>query len=298
MKMKLDQLLAQNRILIHDGATGTFLQQLGLPLHHAPETWVLENPAAVFAAAEAYVNAGADIILTCTFGGTSARLQENGLADHAHEINQRAAQLANEAAQGRALVAGSIGPLGRLPLILGGMTYAEAVDQFAAQAQALVLGGVEAFQIESFSDLQEIQAAIEGARQVSNLPILASMSFDTQGKTLTGITPTAAAKELTRLGANVIGANCGYGPWDMASLLREMHNAVPTALLLAKPNAGIPELINGTAKYTLEPARFALLGRDWVRAGARIVGGCCGSTPKYTQALRNELLSQKKTAPG
>lgn len=294
--MKLDELVAQNRVLIHDGATGTFLQQLGLPIHQAPESWVLENPAAVFAAAEAYVNAGADIILTCTFGGTSARLQDalRGLAAHAYEINQRAAQLAAEAAKGRALVAGSMGPLGRLQLLLGGITYAEAVDQFAAQAQALALGGVEAFQIESFSDVQEIQAAIEGVRQVSNLPIIASMSFDTKGKTLTGITPTVAAKELTRLGASVVGANCGHGPWDMASILREMHAAAPSALLLAKPNAGIPELIDGAPTYTIEPARFALLGRDWVRAGARIVGGCCGSTPQIVQALRGELLSRKK----
>ncbi len=292
--MKLDELLAQNRVLIHDGATGTFLQQFGLPMHQAPESWVLENPAAIFAAAEAYVNAGSDIILTCSFGGTSARLQENKLADHAHEINRNAAQIAKEAAKDRALVAGSIGPLGRLQLILGGMTYAEAVDQFAVQAESLAFGGVDAFQVESFSDLQEIQAAIEGVRQVSNLPIIASMSFETQGKTLTGITPTVAAKELARLGASVIGANCGHGPWDMASIIREMHNAVPTAYLLAKPNAGIPELIGGTPSYTIEPARFALLGRDWVRAGARIVGGCCGSTPKFIQALRNELFARQK----
>lgn len=292
--MKLDELLAQNRVLIHDGATGTFLQQFGLPLHQAPEAWVLENPAAVFAAAEAYVNAGADLVLTCTFGGTQARLQETKLADHAHEINLNAAQIAKEAAKDRALVAGSIGPLGRLQLILGGMTYTEAVDQFAAQAESLAFGGVDAFQIESFSDLQEIQAAIEGVRQVSDLPIIASMSFDTQGKTLTGITPTVAAKELSRLGASVIGANCGHGPWDMASIIRAMHTAVPTAILLAKPNAGIPELIDGSPSYAIEPARFALLGRDWVRAGARIVGGCCGSTPKFIQALRNELFARQK----
>lgn len=170
------------------------------------------------------------------------------------------------------------------------MSYAEAVDQFAAQAQALAIGGVDLFQVESFSDLQEIQAAMEGVRQVSPLPILASMSFDTQGKTLVGITPTLAAKELSRLGAQGVGANCGHGPWDMASILQEMRAAMPHAILLAKPNAGIPELVDGKPTYALEPARFALLARDWVRAGARIIGGCCGSTPEYIRALRAEIV--------
>ncbi len=143
--MTLEKLLAQNRIIFHDGATGTLLQQLGLPLYQAPESWVLENPSAVFAAAEAYVNAGAQMILTCTFGGTPFRLRDAGLELKAYEINSRAAQLAKEAAKGRALVLGSIGPLGRLQLTLGGLSYADAVDQFAAQAQALLLGGVDLF---------------------------------------------------------------------------------------------------------------------------------------------------------
>ncbi len=221
MPRTLAGLLAQNHLVVYDGATGTLLQQFGLPMHRAPESWVLDEPAYVFTAAEAYVNAGSDIILTCTFGGTAARLQNGGLESQAYEINERAAQLAKEAARGRALVAGSIGPLGRLQLSIGGMTYAEAVDQFAAQAHALALGGVDLFQIESMSDLQETQAAIEGVRQVSNLPVFATMSFDTQGKTLLGITPTVAAKELERLGVNAIGANCGHGPWDVAGIMRE-----------------------------------------------------------------------------
>lgn len=292
MPNKFEELLAQNRIIIHDGATGTFLQQLGLPLHQVPETWVLENPAMIYTAAEAYVNAGADMILTCTFGGTEARLREAGLEAQMLEINQRAAQLAQEASRGRALVAGSIGPLGRMQLTLGGMSYAEAVDQFAAQAHALSLGGVDLFQIESFSDLQEIQAAIEGVRQVSSLPIIASMSFDTQGKTLLGITPMLAAKELARLGVNAIGANCGKGPWEVAGILREMHAAAPGTLLLAKPNAGVPQIVDGVPTYPVDPARFALFARDWVRAGARIIGACCGSTPKHIEALRAQLLGK------
>ena len=207
MPLSFDELLAQKKIILLDGATGTLLQQFGLPLRQAPESWVLDNPAAIVRAAQAYVDAGSDIVLTCTFGGTMARLRDNGLEAHAFGINQRAAQLAKQAAGNRARVAGSIGPLGRLQLVIGGMSYAEAVDEFAAQAHALALGGVDQFEIESFSDLQEIAAAIEGVRQISSLPICATMSFDTRGKTMTGISPTLAAKELTRLGVNALGAN-------------------------------------------------------------------------------------------
>jgi len=293
MPPTFDNLFDHHRLVLLDGATGTLLQEFGLQLSQSPESWVLENPVAVYTVAEAYVNAGSDIILTCTFGGTTARLQDSQLSDRAFEINQSAAKLARDASHGRALVAGSIGPLGRLQLVLGGMNYTEAVDQFAAQAQALVMGGVDLFEIESFSDLQEIQAAIEGVRQVSKLPIFATMSFDSQGKTLTGIAPYAAAKTLAGLDVTAIGANCGRGPWDMAGIIREMAEAVPGMLLIAKPNAGLPELVDGKPSYPVEPAKFAQLARDWIRAGARIVGGCCGSTPKHIEAIRAEIRGKK-----
>ena len=292
MPLSFDELLAQKKIILLDGATGTLLQQFGLPLRQAPESWVLDNPAAIVRAAQAYIDAGSDIVLTCTFGGTTARLRDNGLEAHAFGINQRAAQLAKQAAGNRARVAGSIGPLGRLQLVIGGMSYAEAVDEFAAQAHALALGGVDQFEIESFSDLQEIAAAIEGVRQISALPICATMSFDTRGKTMTGISPTLAAKELTRLGVNALGANCGRGPWDVADIIAEMRRAEPNAILIAKPNAGIPELRDGKASYNIDPAQFAKLARDWQHAGARIMGGCCGSAPEHIHALRDARFAQ------
>lgn len=290
--LTLAELLAQNRPVVHDGATGTFLQQLGLPLNTAPETWVLENGALIFSAAEAYVNAGAQIILTCTFGGTEFRLRRARLDKHAETINRTAAQLAKEAAHGRAFVAGSLGPLGTVALKLGEIGYAEAVDQFAAQAHALAAGGADLFQIESMSDMQEMQAAIEGVRQVSPLPIFATLSFDSQGKTLLGITPTFAAKELAQLGCNAIGANCGHGVWDVAGIIREMRAAVANAVLIAKPNAGIPETRAGKLVYPVEPAKFAQFAREWVRAGAKIIGGCCGTTPEYIAAVRQEFESK------
>jgi len=291
----IHDLLAQHRPILYDGATGTLLQQFGLPIGTAPETWVLEQPALVFAAAEAYVNVGAQIILTCTFGGTAARLRDAGLEDQAREVNQRAAQLAKEAARGRALVAGSIGPIGNLPLALIAMSYTEAVHQFADQARALAEGGVDLLQIESMSDLRETQAAIQGARSETDLPIFATMSFDTNGKTSVGVTPAQAAQELTRLGVTALGANCGHGPWDIAAILREMRDAVANAMLIAKPNAGTPMLSKDKAVYPVDPAHFALLARDWVRAGAKIIGGCCGTTPEYIAAIRAEIGEPKPT---
>ncbi len=295
MAKTLTELLAQKTPIFYDGATGTFLQEMGLPMRQAPESWVLEQPANVYAAAEAYVNAGAQIILTCTFGGTALRLLDAGLDARAYEINHRAAELARQAANGRALIAGSMGPIGRMPLALGAVTYAEAVDQFADQARALAEGGVDLFSIESMSDIAEMMAAIEGARRAVDLPIFATMSFDTNGKTLLGITPTYAAIELTKAGVAAFGANCGRGPEDVAAILQEMRSAAYGAILIAKPNAGIPEIRAGKAVYSTSPARMALFAREWVRSGARIIGGCCGTTPQYIAAIREALGG--KSAP-
>ena len=296
MPQTLDQLLTQNRPILYDGATGTFLRKLGLPRGAAPETWVLNNAAIVFSAAEAYVNAGSQMILTCTFGGTEFRLREMGLHLQAYEINRRAAQLAKEAARGRALIVGDIGPLGYLALSLGMLSNADAVAQFTAQAHALAEGGVDLFHIETMSDVKEMQAAIQGVRQASTLPIFVTLSFDTQGKTLTGLTPAHAAQELTRWHVDAIGANCGNGPWEMASILREMRSVAPETALIAKPNAGPPEYRANETAYPVDPARFALLAREWVRADAKIIGGCCGTTPEYIAAINAELGNIKPAA--
>jgi len=285
----LDELWTQNRPIVYDGATGTFLRKLGLPRGVAPETWVLDNAALVFAAAEAYVNSGAQMILTCTFGGTAFRLRDAGLETRAYEINRQAAQLAKQAARQRALVVGDIGPLGYLAVTLGALSYTDAVREFAAQAQALADGGVDLFHIETMSDPKEVRAAIQGVRQVSALPIFVTWSFDQQGKTLTGVTPAQAAQELARAPVNAIGANCGKGPWEMANILRELHRAAPELPLIAKPNAGTPEQRGAEIVYPVDPARFALLARDWIRANAKIIGGCCGATPEYITALNAEL---------
>lgn len=289
MTMTFDQLITQNRPILYDGATGTWLRQLGLPHGVAPERWVLDNAAMVFAAAEAYVNAGAQMILTCTFGGTAFRLRDAGLERRAYEINRLAAQIAKQAARDCALVVGDIGPLGYLPLTLGTISYHEAVDQFAEQARALVDGGVNLFHIETVNDVKELHAAVTGIRRVSSLPILVTWSFSEQGKTLTGITPAQAARETMQFDVAAIGTNCGNGPWHTTSILREMQRAAPHLPLIAKPNAGLPEHRGGALVYPVDAARFALLAREWIRADAKIIGGCCGTTPEYIATLRAEL---------
>jgi 5-methyltetrahydrofolate--homocysteine methyltransferase len=292
MDKSVRDLLGQRAPIIYDGATGTFLQQLGMHVRQSPEAMVLEQPTLVLTAAEAYVNAGSQIILTCTFGGTAVRLLEAGLDARAYEINVRAAQLAKQAAGDRAFVAGSIGPLGKLPLAFGALTYPDAVDQFADQARALVDGGVDLIAIESMSDLQEIVAAIEGVRRITKLPVFASMSFDTNGRTLLGITPTLAARELLMKGVDAVGANCGHGPEDVAGIIREMRQSARDMVLIAKPNAGIPEVRPEGIIYPNDPVRFANYAREWVRAGANIIGGCCGSTPKHIATVKEAIAPQ------
>jgi 5-methyltetrahydrofolate--homocysteine methyltransferase len=289
MSPSLRELFAQNRPILCDGATGSFLRQLGLPKDVAPEAWVIENAAMVYSTAEAYVKAGAQIILTCTFGATAFRLIGAGLEAQSAEINRSAAHLAREAAHGNALVAGDIGPLGYLALSLGAITYTEAIAQFAEQAHELATSDVDLFHIESMSDLQEMRAAITGVRQVSELPIFVTLSFDSSGKTLLGVTPAQAAKELASWHVDAVGANCGNGPWEMPGILQEMRAVLVDTPLIAKPNAGMPEHRKEGLVYPVDPLTFAVHAREWVRGGAKVVGGCCGTTPEYIAAIRSEL---------
>ncbi len=283
--LNLTDLLSKKTPIVYDGATGTLLQRFGLPIGTAPEQWVLDNPGSVYAAAEAYVNAGSQIILTCTFGGTAFRLAASGLDARADEINRHAVELARSAAGTRALVAGSMGPLGVLALTMGSLTYAEAVEQFSLQAHALANAGVDFLQIESMSDLQEVHAAVQGAREATDLPIAVTMSFDSGGRTLVGVTPLLAARDLVALDLVAFGANCGSGPENVAAILEDMRFAAPGAVLIAKPNAGIPTVIDGQAIYSMSPRPFAVFAREWVRTGARIIGGCCGTTPDYIREI-------------
>jgi 5-methyltetrahydrofolate--homocysteine methyltransferase len=273
-------------ILVADGATGTMLQKAGLPPGAAPERWNLENPDAVRALYKAYIDAGADMILTNTFGGAPARLERDNLHEQVHAVNLAAAQLAREIVGDRALVIGDIGPTGKLLEPLGTLSYADAVSGFAAQAAALAEGGADAILIETMSDLNEAIAAIEGVRQVTDLPILATMSFDTKGRTMMGVKPEKAAQTLWATGVAVIGANCGRTLSETLDAVLKMRAAVPEAVLMAKPNAGLPHAEGGDLVYDVTPEIMAEYAQRFVtEAGVKIFGGCCGSTPEHIRAV-------------
>ncbi len=280
------QHLAQGHILIADGATGTMLQSLGLPVGIAPELWNVEQPDHVRSLYRAYMDAGSQIILTNTFGGSRIKLDRaGGLGERAVELNRAAAELARLEAETQAFVAGDIGPTGELMEPYGDLSYEEAVSAFAQQAGALAQGGVDVIWVETMSDLSEAQAAIEGAKQVTNLPILCSLSFTTSGRTMMGVRPGQAAQALWPLGLLAIGANCGEGLDVISPVLTEMRATLGTVPLIAKPNAGLPHLEDGQTVFDLGPTEFATRVSQFIQLGAQIIGGCCGSSPQHIAAI-------------
>ncbi len=286
---KIQEFLSKKRVVVTDGATGTMLQKAGLPAGAPSELWVLENPDGIRNLHRGYLEAGSDAILTDTFGGTRIKLDNNRLGEKVVEINRRAAQLAKEMAGDKALVFGDIGPTGKILEPLGPLTYAEAVNSFAEQAQALAEGGVDAFVVETMSDLNEAKAAIEGVRQVSDLFLVATMSFDTRGRTMMGVKPGLAARELLALGVNVIGANCGRTLEETLTAIKEMRQTAAEVVLWAKPNAGLPHMEGGDTVYDVTPEVMAEYALKFDAEGVRFFGGCCGSTPAHITAAAQAL---------
>ena len=285
--------LQTNDVLIADGATGTNLQAVGLQPGVSPEEWVFDQPDKILALHQAWVAAGSDIILTCTFGGTRVRMRESKYADRAPELNKRAAGLACEAADARAgvLVAGSIGPTGQLLKPFGPLTLAEAQATFAEQAQALAAGGVDLLVIETQFALEEATAAIEGARSVCELPIVISFSFDRGVRTMMGVKPSQVAATFKSMGVVAIGANCGTTLENMQKIVEEYAAANSGLIIWAKPSAGLPVTKDGTPVYEVTPEQMGEGARRNVQAGARIVGGCCGSTPAHIAAIARAAKS-------
>jgi 5-methyltetrahydrofolate--homocysteine methyltransferase len=286
-------LLAVPGPILADGAMGTMLFEAGLVSGDSPERWNVERPDVIRGIHRAYREAGSRILLTNTFGGNRFRLALHGLDARVVELNEAAARLAGEvgrAAGREAVVAGDIGPSGGILAPLGELERADAVKGFAEQAAALRAGGVDVFWIETMSALEEVETAVEGLRQAApGVPIVVTMSFDTHGHTMMGVSPEHAAKELTALGAAAIGGNCGLGPAELLPAMAAMRIAAPDAVLVAKPNAGLPVLEDGRAVYRGSPAEMADYARRLVAAGVRIVGGCCGSTPEHLRAMAAAL---------
>lgn len=291
MKTTFNALLSAGQPVIADGGMGTMLFAAGLARGETPELWNVEQPDAVRAIHRSYIAAGAQIILTNTFGGNRYRLAE--AADRVAELNRAGAALARaeaDDAPAPVLVAGSMGPTGLLMEPIGPLTPAQAESAFAEQVAALAAGGVDVLWIETMSDLEEVRAAIAGARAVApDLPLVATMTFDTKGRTMMGVRPETAVSALTELGVVALGGNCGNGPEEIESVIARMHSASPDAVLVAKANAGLPKIVDGQPVYDATPAvmgAYALRVRD---QGARIIGACCGSTPAHVQAIAESL---------
>ncbi|RME08275.1 MAG: betaine--homocysteine S-methyltransferase [Anaerolineae bacterium] len=287
------QLLQRNEPILLDGAMGTMLMAAGLTQGDPPEEWNVLHPDRVQAIHQAYVDAGSRLILTNSFGGTRFRLEMHNLQDRVYELNKAAAENARavaDAAPHTVVVAGSMGPTGQLFEPMGLLTFEEAKEAFAEQARGLADGGVDVFWVETMSDLDEVRAAVEGARSVSDLPIVATMSFDTHGHTMMGVSPQKAAEVLSQLDVVALGANCGTGSDELEKAIAAMHEAFPDLILVAKANAGIPQVARGgQVSYTGTPevmAEYALHVRD---LGARLIGACCGSTPEHIRAMAEAL---------
>jgi 5-methyltetrahydrofolate--homocysteine methyltransferase len=295
--MKLEDLLQSNEPVIADGGMGTMLINLGLVQGNAPELWNVERPENIRQVQRGYIEAGAQIILTNSFGGSRLRLERHGCADRAGELNRAAALLSRKeaaAADHPVVVAGSMGPLGEFFEPMGSLTLEAATEIFAQQASALASGGVDIFWIETMSDLNEVEAAVAGCRRADpRLPVVATMTFDTKGRTMMGITPEEAAKALAELGVLALGANCGNGPREIETVIAKIHGKNPEAILVAKANAGLPHLEQGRAVYDVTPNDMAEYARRVWENGARIVGACCGSTPAHIRAISHAL---KETA--
>jgi len=289
------ELLDKKKVLVSDGALGTELAARGLAAGTAPESWNLERPDEVRAVTAAYVAAGSDIVLTNTFGGSRPKLGKAGLADRLAEVNRRGAELSREAAGGKALVFASIGPTGEFIQPLGTLSEDQVIAFFAEQVAALAAGGADGFVIETMIDLGEAKAALKAARDNAALPVVACMTFEKGAAgyaTIMGVTPERAAEELTAAGADAVGANCGAGIDNVIEIVRLMKGA-SSLPLWAKPNAGLPELVKGRTVFRETPGQMAARAGQLVEAGARIVGGCCGTTPEHIEALKASLAGSQ-----
>ena len=283
----LVDLLQRKGVILGDGAMGTMLHLAGLT-DGAPERWNVERPDVVSSIYRAYVAAGSDFISTNTFGGTRNRLALDGLADRVAELNEAGARLAREAA-GERLVAGSMGPTGELMEPLGLLTPAAAVESFAEQAVALKAGGADFALIETMSALEEVQQAVEGARSAS-LPVVVTMTFDTNFHTMMGVKPAKAVETISGWGVEVIGANCGNGPAEIVRIMSEMAAAKPDGVvLMAKSNAGMPRWKDDRITYGGTPEVMVDYARQVREIGVRVIGACCGSTPEHIALMRQAL---------
>lgn len=278
--------IRSGKILIADGATGTNLQQRGLPPGQPGELFVLQNPQAVEELAQEFISAGAQIVLTCTFGGNRIRLRRGGLEEQWERINRRAVELAQRAAQGsEVLIAGSMGPSGEMMQPYGTLSEAEVFESFAEQARLLSESGVDLLVLETFYDLSEARAAVEGVRSASDLPLVLSFSYDRGRKTMMGVSPAQMARAAEGWPVDVLGINCGRSLEDNLANLIALREVTRLPIWF-KPNAGLPVSDErGGVSYSVQPQDMAAAIAHWLTSGAQVIGGCCGTSSAHLQAI-------------
>ncbi len=289
---KFEQLLSESKTILLDGAMGTMLMSKGMEAGQAPEKMNLDHPEIVQEIHRAYIEAGSNVILTNTFGANRFRLMRHKLDDRVREINQTAARLARQVADEfpNVIVAGSMGPTGELMAPLGKLSFEDAVQAFAEQAAGLSSGGVDVIWIETMADLQEVKAAVQGTRSVTRLPIVVTMTFESRGRTMMGVTPEQLVRLAGELELSAVGANCGKGPQELEAVIERMHKAGCQIPIIAKANAGIPKLIEGKVIYDGSPEIMAEHARVVNQSGATLIGACCGSSPDHIREMRRALF--------
>jgi len=286
--MKIVEAVKSGRVLVSDGAWGTFLQQKGLKPGECPELWNVERPDDIRAIAQSYIDAGSDMVETNSFGGTCFKLEHYGLEGRVSEISEAAARLSREAA-GDLWVIASIGPTGKM-LLMGDVTEEELYNGFKEQAVALEKGGADAICIETMSALDEATLAVKAAKENTDCEVIVTFTFEQtvngDYRTMMGVSPEQAAKEMLEAGADIIGTNCGNGIERMIDIVKALRAAAPDTPILVHANAGLPKSIDGVDVFPESPAEMAGKIPALIAAGANIVGGCCGTTPEHIKAMK------------
>src|SRR3954468_9343218 len=281
--------IAGAAVLVADGATGTNYQRMGIEPGIAPEEWVVDEPAKVQELHRRFVEAGSQLVLTCSFGASSLRLADEALHGRAVEVNRRAAELARAIVREDVLVAGSIGPTGHLTDPLGPLTRDLAVATFGEQARALADGGVDLLVLETFFSLDEGLWAVEGVQAQTDLPLVVSYSFDQGTRTMMGLSPTQVVEAFAPLGVAAIGANCGKSLAETDLIVDELLAADTGLPLWVKPNAGVPRVEGDAVVYDAGPDDLARHLASYAARGVKVVGGCCGTTPEHVAAIAAAL---------
>jgi len=296
MKRILAELL-KGKLLVSDGAWGTYLQQKGLKPGQCPEEWNITRANDILAIAQSYLEAGSDMVETNSFGGSFFKLAKYGFGDKVFEFNKAAAEISRKAAGRDRFVLGSVGPTGKL-LMMDEVTEAELYDAFKEQSMALEAGGVDAIMIETMTDLEEARIAVMAAKENCSCEVFCTMTFEKiiggGYRTMMGISPTEMAEVLIQAGADLIGTNCGNGMEDMVGMVKEIRLVNSVIPILVHANAGMPHFADGVTTFPESPDDMASRVKEIICAGANIVGGCCGTTPEHIRKIANAVRTMEK----